>query len=58
MMSAGMRTFFSLVFRKISGQGIRVSFRKNSLLRMCANRYNRKNKFLVRKYPNQVGPCG
>ena len=25
---------------------------------MCANRYNRKNKVLAQKYPNQLGPCG
>ena len=44
MMSTGMRTFFSLGLRKISGQYIRVSFRKN----VC----NRKKQFLVRKYLN------
>ena len=58
MMSMVMRTFFSLGFRKISGYCIRVSLRKNLLLRMCANRYSWKNKFLVRKYPNQVGLYG
>ena len=58
MMSTGIRSFFSLGFRQISGECIRVSLRKNSLLRMCANRYNRKNKFSVRKYLHQLGPCG
>ena len=51
MMSTGMRTFFSLGFRKISCHCIRVSLHKNSLLRMCVQTDITGKTSLLFKYP-------
>ena len=53
MMSTGMRTFVSLGSEK--SQVSSFVPQKFPSAHVCKQR---KNKFLVRKYPDQVGPCG
>ena len=56
MMSTGMCTFFQSGVQKNLKSLYQSFVPQNSLLRMCvcANRYNRKNKFLVRSIQTRL----
>ena len=57
MLSTGIRIFFSLGFRKISGHCISFVAQKFASAHVC-KQVKQGEQVLVRKYPNQVGPCG